>query len=61
MLQLSGLYGEGRNIQRNEPRSQIRAKKVEPITNDEDLKDAKEQDEAMNSAKVSLALRRPKP
>jgi hypothetical protein len=30
-------------------------KKAEPITEGEDLKDAKEQDEAMNAAKVSLS------
>ena len=30
-------------------------KKAEPITEEEDLKDAKEQDESMNSAKVSMS------
>jgi hypothetical protein len=30
-------------------------KEAEPITGDEDLKDAKEQDEAMNAARVSLS------
>jgi len=30
-------------------------KKAEPITKEEDLKDAKEQDDAMNAAKVSLS------